>query len=287
MYTVRSFAKSAYRMTLLPSARARLERFRKDASFPAPLTRALEKTFGGGAQGEEQRWLRTIHALREKLDSDRGSIDVVDFGAGASEGRRSEAEMQQGVLVHTTIATCSRASKDDFWGTLLFMLVREFKPVHALELGTNLGVSAAYQAAAMEMNHSGELVTLEGAPALAERAESNLASLGLERATVVRGRFKETLDEVCETHGPFDMVFIDGHHDRDATIEYFEKILPFAQPRSVFVFDDIEWSEGMKEAWDTVRAHPRVRYSLGMSQLGICILRDGGSGKTHEEISLI
>src|SRR5690348_877741 len=124
MYTVRSFAKSAYRMTLLPSARARLERFRKDASFPAPLTRALEKTFGGGGQGEEQRWLRTIHALREQLDSDRGSIDVVDYGAGASEGRRSEAEMQQGVLVHTTIANCSRASKDDFWGALLFMLVR-------------------------------------------------------------------------------------------------------------------------------------------------------------------
>lgn len=287
MYTVRSFAKSAYRITLLPSARARVERFRKDASFPAPLTRALEKTFGGNAQPEERQWLRTIHDLRARLDADGSAVDVVDYGAGASEGRRSEAEMQQGVVVHTTIAQCARASKDDFWGTLLFMLVREFKPAHALELGTNLGVSAAYQAAAMDLNHSGDLVTLEGAPALAERAQANLTSLGLQRVTIVPGRFKDTMGAVCVARAPFDFIFIDGHHDRDATIEYFEALLRCAQPRALFVFDDIEWSEGMKEAWDTVRAHPRVRYSLGMTQLGICILSDGGSGKTHEAISLI
>ena len=41
-------------------------------------------------------------------------------------------------------------------------LVRELRPHSCLELGTGVGVSAGYQAAAMELNGVGRLLTLDG-----------------------------------------------------------------------------------------------------------------------------
>jgi predicted O-methyltransferase YrrM len=88
---------------------------------------------------------------------------------------------------------------------------------------------------------------------------------------VISGRFADTLPQACEYEGPFDFVFIDGHHDEAATLRYFEQILPHSTPGAAFVFDDIEWSAGMKHAWATLERHPAVRSHAGLHQLGICI----------------
>jgi predicted O-methyltransferase YrrM len=44
----------------------------------------------------------------------------------------------------------------------LFKLVRTLQPATIVELGTCIGISAAYQAAAQQINHRGRIVTLEG-----------------------------------------------------------------------------------------------------------------------------
>ena len=67
-----------------------------------------------------------------------------------------------------------KGSKHYFWSLLLFKLIREFKPLNSVELGTCLGISGAYQAAAQKLNKSGRLITLEGAKSLASLAEKNL-----------------------------------------------------------------------------------------------------------------
>ena len=43
-----------------------------------------------------------------------------------------------------------------------------------------------------------------------------------------------------------DLVFIDGNHQENPTISYFEKCLNYAHNDTIFIFDDIYWSIGME-----------------------------------------
>ncbi len=179
--------------------------------------------------------------------------------------------------------------KTGLWARLLFKLIRDFQPSLCLELGTNLGFSAAYQAAALRLNQKGRLVTLEGDPPLASLAERNLRRLNLNqveprtsppplggtgaRVKVVTGRFQDTLEQVLKTQAPIDYAFIDGHHDRDATIRYFQQISPFLSPRAFLVFDDISWSEGMRQAWKHIQKDQRVAFSVDAFAVGFCQMK--------------
>jgi predicted O-methyltransferase YrrM len=269
---IQTMVRNAYHSALQAQFKRTIARAAASTQLPPPMRRALTRTLSGPLSASERERLEAIAALRTRLESCDDTIEVVDFGAGSPQSNRSEEEMMRGVVVHTSVSECARASKDALWGTLLFMLVREYGFRRVLELGTNLGVSAAYQASALDLNgDNGRLITCEGAPELADRALANVRSLGLNNVRVISGRFADTLPRVCEYEGPFDFVFIDGHHDEAATLRYFEEILPHTVPGAAFVFDDIEWSAGMRQAWATVERHAAVRSHAGLHQLGICI----------------
>ncbi len=57
------------------------------------------------------------------------------------------------------------------------------------------------------------------------------------------------------------------------TLNYFYQCLEKANSNSVFIFDDIYWSKGMTEAWETIKAHPKVTVTLDLFQLGIVFFR--------------
>lgn len=155
---------------------------------------------------------------------------------------------------------------------LLFHLIRRWRPQSCLELGACLGISGAYQGAALALNGTGTLVTIEGSPARADRAARNLARLGLDNAQVVSGLFHEVLPPVLPEVAPIDFTFIDGHHDEQATIDYYDRIRPFLSPRSIVVFDDIRWSDGMKRAWSTLRSRPGACATVNRRQVGVLLL---------------
>jgi predicted O-methyltransferase YrrM len=133
-------------------------------------------------------------------------------------------------------------------------------------------VSAAYQAAAMATNGGGRLTTIEGDPEQAKIAGSNLAELGLD-ASIVIGRFQDVLAGVLDELAPIDYAFVDGHHERNATLAYFEQLLPALQEGAIVVFDDISWSDGMKEAWSLLSEHPRVAVAVDLIAIGVCVVR--------------
>ena len=138
-----------------------------------------------------------------------------------------------------------------------------------IELGSCVGISASYQAAALELNGAGRLVTLEGAEALAERTARSLDEMGLShRASVRIGRFSDTLDDVLKELEPVGIAFIDGHHIEQATVQYMEQIAAYAGPESLLIFDDINWSEGMRKAWRTIADDPRFALTVEMRSIG-------------------
>ena len=210
----------------------------------------------GRMSRSERHRIRQIEALRGRLMRSTVSIDIVDYGAGDPSATRSTEEMDRGTLVTLPVSKACAASVQPLMGLFLFRLIREFQPNHCLELGTNLGISSAYQAAALEANGRGHLVTLEGADSLAELARENLRSLSLaRRVDVVTGQFDDTLETILTTDGgaKIDYAFIDGRHDEQATLDYFHEIKSDVAPTGgLLVFDDVDWSDGMHRAWTAI-----------------------------------
>lgn len=239
------------------------------AALKAHRTRTLSE--------DEQRWIAAIEKVRADVSESREIITVTDYGAGSPDDVFSVRKMYEGTAAREVVGeACRNYSKPQLWATVLFHFIRKFRPTACVELGTCLGVSAAYQAAALELNGRGQLVTLEGSPNFAEIAGRNLNALSLRhRVSIVVGRFQDTLDTVLNEFGKVDYVFIDGHHDERATIGYFQNVMSYLSYPGVVVFDDIAWSSGMRRAWRHIRDDPRVTVSLDLSGMGICLVGAG------------
>jgi predicted O-methyltransferase YrrM len=236
------------------------------------LANALDTFFLQSICPDEERYVRRIESLRKELAASHEHISVVDYGAGPFPVPVSPEEKVEGRTVTRTLDRICKAAIPPVWGLLLLKLGRAFKPSASLELGTSLGISAAYHAAALDLNGTGRMLTLEGAKSLADKAGKNLVQLGLQRVAVKDGPFKATLGMALQELQQIDYAFIDGHHEEQATLKYFEQILPFVGDPAVFVFDDISWSEGMARAWNTITSNSRVKIVVDLSKLGICVI---------------
>ena len=236
------------------------------------VRRAIVDALGRRESRLERRRMLRIEALRQELAASDAVVDI-DFGAG--DGLPvSRAPHHDGVpVLHTIGEFCRRSSTGPAWSRLLFHLAREAAPVNALELGTALGISAAYQGAALEGNGHGRLVTIEGAPPLADLARDNLARIGIGTVEVMTGRFRDALPPMLERLQPLEFVYIDGHHDGRATLEYFGTLLPAITRPALLVFDDIGISPGMRAAWERIAQHPRVTLAVDLHKLGVCGVR--------------
>ncbi len=100
-------------------------------------------------------------------------------------------------------------------------------------------------------------------------ARENFKKISLNRVHIRTGRFRDILEKVLIEQGNIEFAFIDGHHDKEATLIYFEKIVPFLSDFAIAVLDDISWSKGMREAWNIIRADERVKVSVQLGNLGV------------------
>jgi predicted O-methyltransferase YrrM len=221
---------------------------------------------------EDDRWFYAfseVEDLRDFLSPDRTEIEVTDLGAGSqvTPGRRRSI----GNLV-------KYSASRPFICQWLFKTVAHTRPKTMLELGTSLGISTAYQAAA---SLSARFVTIEGCPNVAMYARKNLEMLNVKNVEQRVGRFEEVLPGALQSLGPLDYAFIDGNHRREPTLRYFEQCLEHAHEGSVFVFDDIHWSAEMVEAWETIRLHPRVSVSIDLFFIGLVFFRKENKVQEH------
>ena len=158
------------------------------------------------------------------------------------------------------------------WGLFLMRLLRELEPRSCLELGTGWGTSGAYQAAALELNEAGFLVTCDIEPEWARAAEREFGELGLHRVELRLGPLNDTLGPQLASMEPVDYAFIDADHEEEAESGYFEAMLPHLSPGAVIVFDDINFNEGMKRVWKAIRGHERVSLAIGLRRMGITVV---------------
>jgi predicted O-methyltransferase YrrM len=203
-----------------------------------------------------------IEERRRQLLSSPDSISVTDFGAGSHTGAGQQRR----------IADIARtAAKPRHLAQLLFRLANYFRPATILELGTSLGLTTAYLAAS-DSRH--RVITFEGCPNVANVARETFEKLELGNIEVVEGNIDDTLaPSLSALPGPIDFAFFDGNHRNEPTLRYFEMCLKHRTDDSVFVFDDIHWSEDMERAWETIKAHPEVALTVDLFYIGLVFFR--------------
>jgi predicted O-methyltransferase YrrM len=191
-------------------------------------------------------------------------IHVTDLGTGIS-GPRKIADI------------AARSAKSPKEGALLHRIVKHFKPKNILELGTSLGITTLHEATATNFER---FITLEGCPEIAAIAKAAFQKNGL-RVEIRIGNFENTLRPALQDLKKVDYVFFDGNHREKPTLDYFEACLPFIHNDTLFIFDDIHWSEEMESAWETIKKHPQVRLTLDLFHFGLVFFRSEQKEKEH------
>ena len=212
-----------------------------------------------------------INAYRDELKTSKEVLDITDLGAGS---RTLDAQKRK---VSDMVKTSSSSLKES---KLLFRVSEYFNCKTILELGTSLGIGT--YALSLAENIS-DIVTIEGCPNTSNYTKTNFEELQVKGIHFKNGNFADIIPTLSQP--TFDCIYFDGHHDREATIRYFETLLPKAHNNSVFIFDDIYWSKGMTEAWEYIKAHKSVTVTVDTFHLGFVFFRKE-QAKEHFRIRL-
>ncbi len=210
-----------------------------------------------------------IEKLRRQLKKDHTLLTIEDFGAGsrvASHHQRKVSSIAQSSL------------KPAKFGQLFFRMVNYYQPRNIVELGTSLGITTAYMASARP---GATVVTMEGAKQVASIAKNNFGVLGLTNIQVVEGNFDDTLPQVLQNIPFVDLAFVDGNHRKQPTLQYFKQLSDKANENSIFIFDDIHWSEEMEEAWAAIKADERITLTIDLFFIGLVFFRPEQKIKQH------
>jgi predicted O-methyltransferase YrrM len=252
-------ATSAFHRGVMAVQAARLRR-RAHPLAPA-IARALEDVARDRFDPEEREWLARIERRRTEIPFALAAGDLSDQ---ATAEERSKA-------LGNAWEVCRWVSIPPVWGRLLFRLVRELRPASLVELGTGLGLSAAYQAAAMELNGSGRIVTIDNHPA-ARIGDAGFARLALgERIDFRFGDIDELLPDLLEAAAPFELAFLDAEHSEAATVRHFDAVVKRIERGGVLVLDDTTQTDEMRRAWRSATGHDRTSLAVPLRRTGVVV----------------
>jgi predicted O-methyltransferase YrrM len=210
-----------------------------------------------------------VETLRNRLLNDSTILVVEDFGAGSTVDKKSKRSIS---------SIAKNAAKPKKFGQLLFRMVKHYQPATILELGTSLGITAAYLSFAKP---DARLITLEGSKEISGVAKQNFQNLELKNIELLEGNFDNTLSSVVRGLSSVDFSFIDGNHRKEPTERYFKELLAKTNNDSILVFDDIHWSNEMEAAWETIKNDAAVTCSIDLFFIGIVFFRKEFKEKQH------
>jgi predicted O-methyltransferase YrrM len=203
-----------------------------------------------------------IEQLREQLLADKRIIEMEEMGAGSrthSSNQRTVGQIARSALKSKKLAQ------------VLFRLVQHYQPQTIVELGTSLGITTSYFSKA---NPESSITTIEGSGAVASITKENFQKLSCNNIQLLRGNFDNMLPSVISQSASIDLAYVDGNHRYHPTMNYFHQLLSKTQNQTILVFDDIHWSGEMEKAWEEIKSHPSVQYTIDIFFLGFVFFRE-------------
>mgnify|MGYP000005510051 FL=1 len=206
--------------------------------------------------------LKKIELRRADLLKDQRQIEITDLGAGSHQNNNRIKSIQ---------GIAKSALKQARFAALYYRIIKSNNPTHIIELGTSLGITSSY----MAMASTQKVYTLEGCPNTLSIAKETFEVLQINNVETVAGNFDDTLPTLLEKLNQVDFIYFDGNHTKSATLHYFNLALAKANENSLFIFDDIYWSEEMIDAWKIIKADPRVSITIDLYFIGLVFFKKG------------
>lgn len=202
-----------------------------------------------------------LKKYRKTLLENKNFIEVTDFGAGSRIFKSNRRQISK--IAQTAGISPKRAE-------LLFRVTNYFQPSTILEIGTSLGLATSALALG---DPKAKVVTIEGCPNTANVAQNQLADFDCKNVESVISEFESFLISENIQATNYNLIYFDGNHSKKATLAYFDLLLSTIDNDSVWIFDDIHWSEDMEEAWEIIKNHPQVKVTIDTFQWGFVFFR--------------
>lgn len=210
----------------------------------------------------------TIEDERKKLIKSSEVVEVEDFGAGSKYTSKKRRAIR-------SIATT--ALKRPKYARLLFRLIEHLNYREVLELGTSLGITTSYLAMA---TGEGRVETIEGSKIIHQIAKDIGSDLGVNNVGYHHATFTMQLPKLLDGR-MYDLIFIDGHHQGDALLQYVEMTKNHLNEGGCFVIDDINWSSDMLAAWRELMSDDHFSLSMDFFEMGLLFKRAGMVKQDH------
>ncbi|WP_372792116.1 O-methyltransferase [Lutibacter sp.] len=201
-----------------------------------------------------------VNTAKKWLSLNKKTIIVTDFGSGSKVFKNNERKIA---------AIAKVAGINTKKVALLLRILAYFEIKNMLEIGTSVGLGTATLSIG---NSKATITTLEGCKSTATIAQELFDTFKLENIKLTIGNFKETLP-IAVNNSKFDLIYFDGNHQKEATLNYFNLCLKTIHNNSIFIFDDINLSPEMQQAWSTIKKHPKVTISIDTFFWGIIFFR--------------
>jgi len=184
------------------------------------------------------------------------TFEATDLGAGNSDGKSNYKKISK--IVHRETLPFSAALIMSVWA-------KKKKAKKILELGTSLGLTTSVLAAIT----NAEITSIEGDPVLQRFARFTARKTGVEdKIHFILGDFDHYLEKLMQST-QFDIIFVDGNHTYQATMRYFRIISRLQPSGTIVIFDDINWSEGMRKAWKEIKNSSETKVIFNFVRTGI------------------
>lgn len=199
-----------------------------------------------------------LNSLCSSLKIDNRTINIVDHGAGSKKLGSSR-------VIRSIYKQSSSKGK---YGELLYKIANHYKAKNILELGTSLGIGACYLATGAP---DALITTVEGCPETFKIATENIHQFGLENINLINNTFDGFIHKDNDTL--YDMIYIDGHHDGEALLHYLNRLKKNQHNNTLFILDDIRWSDSMLNAWKKIIQSPEYHVTMDLYRWGIVLPR--------------
>jgi len=193
----------------------------------------------------------------KSLRNNKKIITIKDFGAGSHKlgNRRS---IQQIFKI---------SSSKGHYGKMLYQLSNYFQPKQILEFGTSLGIGTLHFHLG---NPESQITTIEACPETLNFTREFLKDK-VSKVIFIESTFSDFLNQISTEK--YDLIFVDGHHDGKATLDYMHKLEKHSHNDTIFILDDIRWSDDMFESWNILQKSDKFNVSIDLFRMGILIPR--------------
>lgn len=202
-----------------------------------------------------------LNNLRGQLLKNNTVLQIKDFGAGSKTFKNNSRKIKN--IVKHGISTPQQSE-------LLFKLINFLNCKVVVELGTSVGLNTLYLS---KSNKTSKVFTIEGSAELSSFAETLAKKNNCFNIKFINALFDQAFPTLFKELEFVDFLYIDGNHTFNATINYFNLALPHKTDNSVFVFDDIYWSEDMTKAWKEIKKNKQVTLSIDAFYFGLVFFK--------------